>query len=174
MTIRIATIEDLDQLVAFAKSLFIDTYEHLNNPTDFQAYLNQAFAKEQFQLEMGQPDSTFLIVEEEGNWLGYFKINLNVADGGLPPSECLELERIYVEPQQRGRGIGKKMIQRAIEIGKVHGKQYLWLGVWQRNPAAIAFYEKVGFLKFGTHIFTIGADDQIDDLMYLEISNPLK
>ena len=42
---------------------------------------------------------------------------------------------------------------------------YVWLGVWEHNHRALHFYEKNGFLAFGTHIFQLGNDQQTDILM---------
>ena len=45
------------------------------------------------------------------------------------------------------------------------GADALWLGVWERNPRAIAFYGKVGFVDVGSHLFVVGADAQTDRIM---------
>ncbi|WP_243428090.1 GNAT family N-acetyltransferase [Clostridium rhizosphaerae] len=60
-------------------------------------------------------------------------------------------------------------IKKAIEIGKINNLNYIWLGVWEHNVAAIRFYEKQGFVKFDTHIFKLGDDEQTDNLMKLMI-----
>jgi ribosomal protein S18 acetylase RimI-like enzyme len=41
----------------------------------------------------------------------------------------------------------------------------MWLSVWQKNPRAIAFYQKWGFEIAGTATFTIGSDVQTDWIM---------
>ena len=45
----------------------------------------------------------------------------------------------------------------------------LWLGVWERNPRAIAFYRKCGFEDAGTQTFVLGTDHQRD----LVLARPL-
>jgi GNAT superfamily N-acetyltransferase len=40
-----------------------------------------------------------------------------------------------------------------------------WLGVWERNPRANAFYRKVGFTDVGSHVFMVGTDPQTDRIM---------
>ena len=61
------------------------------------------------------------------------------------------------------------MMQRIIEQAKNENKNYIWLGVWEHNTKAIDFYEKHGFVKFGTHSFTIGTDKQTDWLLRLDL-----
>jgi len=46
----------------------------------------------------------------------------------------------------------------------LHGRN-LWLGVWERNPRAIAFYKKVGFVDRGSHEFLVGSDRQTDRVL---------
>jgi ribosomal protein S18 acetylase RimI-like enzyme len=48
---------------------------------------------------------------------------------------------------------------------KEHGHDRVWLGVWELNARAIAFYEKWGFEKFGEHVFMLGTDPQTDFMM---------
>jgi len=47
-------------------------------------------------------------------------------------------------------------------IGKQLKVEMLWLGVWERNPNAIAFYEREGFEVFGEHSYLLGTDLQRD------------
>lgn len=42
-------------------------------------------------------------------------------------------------------------------------------GVWKKNPRAIRFYEKNGFIAFSKHIFKMGDDEQIDVMMKKEL-----
>ena len=51
------------------------------------------------------------------------------------------------------------------EVALEWGGDALWLGVWERNPKAIRFYEKQGFERVGAQTFTLGADVQRDAVM---------
>jgi ribosomal protein S18 acetylase RimI-like enzyme len=53
----------------------------------------------------------------------------------------------------------------ANERAKEQSKESIWLGVWEKNPSAIAFYESLGFKKVGQHTFLFGNDEQIDYIM---------
>jgi ribosomal protein S18 acetylase RimI-like enzyme len=46
-----------------------------------------------------------------------------------------------------------------------HGSDVAWLGVWERNTKAIAFYKKFGFHEVGEHVFPLGTDAQRDIVM---------
>ncbi|HNX15665.1 MAG TPA: GNAT family N-acetyltransferase, partial [Oscillospiraceae bacterium] len=79
--------------------------------------------------------------------------------------QSLELERIYVDAKFQGRGLGRVLMEHAIEIARERKKSYVWLGVWEKNDKAIAFYQKNGFYKIGTHLFIMGDEEQIDYIM---------
>lgn len=44
-------------------------------------------------------------------------------------------------------------------------KQYVWLGVWEKNERAILFYKKNSSYKASTHSFSMGEDQQADYIM---------
>ncbi len=50
----------------------------------------------------------------------------------------------------------------AREAARELGGLDIWLGVWERNPRAIAFYVKSGYVQVGSHVFTVGSDSQTD------------
>jgi ribosomal protein S18 acetylase RimI-like enzyme len=79
----------------------------------------------------------------------------------------LEIQRIYVVQEYKGRHIGSKLLKKAMEVAKNNNHSYIWLGVWENNQNAIRFYEKHGFEKYDSHIFKLGQDEQIDHLMKL-------
>jgi hypothetical protein len=41
----------------------------------------------------------------------------------------------------------------------------LWLGGWERNERAKAFYLKTGFKDVGSHLFMVGTDPQTDRIL---------
>lgn len=167
--IQQASLADLDELLTFAKSNFIHTYAHLNDPQNFQNYLDKAFSRDSFQIEMETLNTYFYLLKEGESLLGYIKLNFNKGAEELKPDNCVEIERIYVKPEAKGKGYGKLLIDTAKKAARKQSKKILWLGVWENNPKAIGFYEKVGFEQFGMHVFMIGKEVQNDYLMKLEL-----
>ena len=45
------------------------------------------------------------------------------------------------------------------------GATTLWLGVWEHNLRALAFYGKCGFVDVGEHVFLFGTESQTDRVM---------
>jgi ribosomal protein S18 acetylase RimI-like enzyme len=56
-------------------------------------------------------------------------------------------------------------MQACIDQASKIGHRTLWLGVWEHNTRARAFYEKWEFRDVGRHIFQLGDDRQTDILM---------
>jgi ribosomal protein S18 acetylase RimI-like enzyme len=48
---------------------------------------------------------------------------------------------------------------------RARGAKTLWLGVWEKNHRARAYYRKAGFIDIGAHDFGLGHDLQTDRLM---------
>ena len=76
-----------------------------------------------------------------------------------------ELVRLYVSAEWLGRGVGEALIHASISEVRQEGYRTLWLGVWEHNHRARAFYRKWNFREVGEHIFQLGDDPQTDILM---------
>jgi len=79
--------------------------------------------------------------------------------------DSLEIERIYIRNKYQGKGLGKHLFNKAMEIAVAQNKKSIWLGVWEKNNNAIGFYEKIGFIQTGAHSFFMGDEEQIDIIM---------
>ncbi|MGG3626230.1 GNAT family N-acetyltransferase, partial [Bacillus gobiensis] len=79
--------------------------------------------------------------------------------------ESLEIERIYIKNKFQKHGLGKYLLNKAMEIAMESNKKKIWLGVWGKNENAIAFYKKMGFVQTGAHSFYMGDEEQIDFIM---------
>jgi ribosomal protein S18 acetylase RimI-like enzyme len=56
-------------------------------------------------------------------------------------------------------------MQHVLALASDSGSDVLWLGVWEHNAKAIAFYRKFGFEAVGEHVFAVGSDMQRDLIM---------
>lgn len=163
------TASDLNLLRHIALSTFEKAFRHLNNPGDFNAYTAQAFSEEQTLNELTNPASHFFLLFDRDRPAGYLKVNDLLAQTDIFDPEALELQRIYVEESYQGKELGKLMLDKALELARESGKKYIWLGVWEKNERAIAFYERAGFIKTGAHDFFMGTDRQTDLIMKKEL-----
>ncbi len=160
---------DLDELVEVSIVTFTETYAGKNDPDNFKNHLDEFFSPERLAKELANPNSHFYFVKQENETVAYMKINVEQAQTEPNHHEGLEIERIYVLNAHKGQGIGKLMIDKAIDLGKALKKKYVWLGVWKENPKAISFYHQMGFEKMGTHVYQLGDEAQVDYMMGKDI-----
>lgn len=170
--INLVKFEDLHELCIISRQTFIDAFKDQNKEENISHFVNGAYTVENLGNQLNNSDSEFYFARAVDSLkdklnpaLGYMKINFGSAQSELQDSGALELERIYVDSNQLGKGIGQLLLDKAIEIARKAGLSYIWLGVWEHNLKARRFYAKNGFVKFDEHIFTLGDDDQTDLLL---------
>ncbi len=169
LSFKICTMKDLDSLVAISRSTFIEAFEKDNDPEDFWLYINKAFNKESIKTQLQNPNSKFYFAYLNDQIIGYFKLNIKTEQTEHVDELGLELERIYILSSRQNKGFGNEILRHIISLAKSGETKILWLGVWQMNEAAVRFYERHGFVKFGSHPYYIGKDKQIDWLMKLDV-----
>ncbi len=169
ITITPITPQELDQLLLISRRIFQNAFAHLNTEKNMTNYMDRAFAPEQLSKELEHPGSSFYFLRVNGGIAGYLKLNEAAAQSDLHDPESLEIERIYVDDAFQGQGLGARLIEFTKEQARARGLQRIWLGVWEKNPAAIRFYERHGFYLFGSHPFVFGDEVQTDLLMKHEL-----
>jgi ribosomal protein S18 acetylase RimI-like enzyme len=142
----------------------------MNTPENMDAYLAAAFDIEQIRRELACAESTFFFLLVDSVLAGYLKANDAGAQSDLKNPRSLELERIYVDTPFQGRGMGRILIDKGLEVARRKGKAFVWLGVWEKNEMAIGFYEKSGFTRIGTHDFFMGDERQTDFIMRCDLA----
>jgi len=169
VTIKKCNHEDLKTLQEISIQTFYETFKDQNTPENMKAYLEKAFKLEQLESELSNRYSLFFFVYDEDEVAGCLKVNTDEARSEQEGNESLEVERIYVRKKFQKHGLGKVLLNKAIEIAIEQDKKKIWLGVWEKNENAIAFYEKMGFIKTGSHSFQMGDEEQLDWIMTREL-----
>jgi diamine N-acetyltransferase len=165
--VRPATIEDAAALSRLGAATFRETFERDNTPEDMARYLAEAFTPEQQAAEIADPNSVVLLAEHatgssDSALVGYAHLACGEPPEAVRGPAPLELKRLYVARGWHGRGVAQALMDDAIAAAGARGAQTLWLGVWEHNSRAVAFYEKYGFRRVGEHPFLLGADKQTD------------
>lgn len=165
LNIKPCLLSDLETLRSIGYETYDDTFRAMNTPETMDAYLADAFNLKKLRDELTNPDSRFYFLYVNGELAGYFKLNIGAAQTDLQDPEALELERIYVRKGFQGQGLGRVMLDYAVRTAHDLGKRYVWLGVWEKNTNAIAFYQKMGFAEAGRHGFRMGDEVQTDYIL---------
>ncbi|BEV40351.1 GNAT family N-acetyltransferase [Bacillus stercoris] len=165
VNIKKCSREDLQILQQLSIETFNDTFKDQNSPENMKAYLERAFNTKQLEKELSNMSSEFFFVYFDHEVAGYVKVNIDDAQSEEMGAELLEIERIYVKNNFQKHGLGKHLLNKAIEIALERNKKNIWLGVWEKNENAIAFYKKMGFVQTGAHSFYMGDEEQTDLIM---------
>lgn len=160
--IRRLNNQDVQELQAISIETFKETFEAYNSEEHMADYLRTAYALDKLSAELNNSDSYFYFAETKVGIAGYLKLNKMDAQSEDRGSDALEVERIYVRSSFHRQGLGRVLMKKAYDVAKVKEKSKIWLGVWEHNHQARAFYEAQGFVKTGEHDFMMGDDAQTD------------
>ena len=163
--IREATAADAELIAALSRQTFYDAFAGDNTKEDMDKFMNETFTREKLMKEVGAAGNTFLLAYDGDEAVGYVRLREATNPLLLEGGKALEVARIYVMQTSIGKGVGKALMERSIEIARQKNAGVIWLGVWENNTKAIAFYTKWGFKKFSEHVFMLGNDAQTDWLM---------
>lgn len=165
MVIRPATATDAAVLADLARRTFYDTFAATNNPNDMALHLQSVYGVDQQTLELTDRDITTLLVEEDGVAIAYAQLRTDHVPDCVTGPNPIEVWRFYVDRSWHGRGVAQTLMEGVRAVAREKGAKTMWLGVWEKNDRARAFYAKCGFADVGEHIFLFGTDPQTDLVM---------
>jgi GNAT superfamily N-acetyltransferase len=165
MTIRRATAGDIAALTAFGRRVFAATFGPDNDAADLQAYLDDTYNEQRQRTELDDPGIDTLLLESDGELAAFAQLRDATPGDGVTGPTPIELRRFYVDARWHGRGVAGTLLAETESAARGRGARTLWLGVWERNLRAQAFYRKRGFTVVGSQIFVLGSDPQRDLVM---------
>lgn len=164
--IRRGTEADATTLAEVGAALFRQTYADQIPAAEIAAHTRQDFSPARQRAELVDSAVVTLLVEDEGTIVGFAQLRQKPIPTDPPHVADVELWRIYLDREWHGRGVGQRLLG---EVGKAAwgalSARGIWLGVWERNPRAIAFYAKHGFEAVGHQPFRVGSEMQRDVVM---------
>lgn len=167
--IRVGVPGDATALAELAARIYRDTFAADNRPEDLEVFMERTYGTSHQRRELLDPDITTLLIEDDGQLLGYAQIRSGMVPECVEGEAPIELWRFYIARPWHGQGVARTLMQRVISESRQRGGRTLWLGVWERNERAKAFYRKTGFTDVGSHIFMVGTDAQTDRIMVMTI-----
>jgi GNAT superfamily N-acetyltransferase len=169
LIIRRGFPSDAALLAAFAARSFADTFGAANDPAHLQAFLDATYGVEQQSRELADADTVTLLATLDGGLVAYAQVHRGEAPGCVDAADAVELQRFYVDHAAHGSGVAQRLMQSVCSAARGFGAGHVWLGVWERNPRAIAFYAKCGYVDVGSKTFDVGGDRQTDRVMLLAL-----
>lgn len=160
--IKIASSEDALLIADLSRKTFYDTFAQYNTAENMRIFLEEQNPREKQIAEVGAPGRIFLLAYAGEEVVGYASLRESEAPQGMEDMKAIEIVQLYSDKKMIGKGVGAALMEACLHMARRQEKDWVWLGVWERNHRAIAFYEKWGFERFGEHVFLVGLDAQTD------------
>lgn len=172
LTIERASAADAGDLARAAAALFQQAFGDANSPEDMAVYVSHAFSEDRQRNDLEDCRNLIWVAREplRAAIVGYAHMRPGAPAGQrIEAQRSAEISRLYTDRAWHGRGLGAALMSACIGAARASGAGVLWLGVWEHNARAIAFYEKHGFKTIGEQEFMLGADRQRDLVMALDL-----
>ena len=170
-TIRRANCHDAKQLSLLAERTFRDAFDAMNTPENMALHCRTHYGEAIQAEEIADADMVTLLCEREERLVGFAQLRWGDAPSCVTTNAPGEIQRLYVVSDCHGNGVARELMNACIEEMRDRRSDVVWLGVWERNPRAIAFYRKFGFVEVGDHVFPVGSDPQRDIVMARSVAD---
>lgn len=174
MTVRIsirgAETGDAALLSSIGQASFRDAYGNTTEPANLVAHLDEVFTEQVIREAIGTPGCRYLIASNGDTPAGFVKIRNGVKPESVPGKDVLEVQQVYVLPEQQRYGIGGQLIEAAARYAEQQASDGIWLSVWEDAPWAINCYRKYGFEAVGKADFRLGNSIYNDLIMWLPVA----
>lgn len=137
----------------------------MNTPENMDRLCRTSYGESIQAEEISNPDMATFLCEDGGELVGFAQLRWGAAPVCVAAASPGEIQRLYVAGEWHGKGIAQDLMNACLEGLRARGSDTIWLGVWERNPRAISFYKKSGFVEVGEHVFQLGDDAQRDIVM---------
>lgn len=176
--IRRAAAPDSEALAALGTEVFTATFAHSCTREQLQAFLDEAYTPEAIARDIADSSKDVLVATEGddgsssppapgGKLLGFLYLTRGSSEPCVEHLERpVELQRLYISLGAHGKGLGKALSLAADSLARGQGFKTMWLGVWEENHKAQAFYRKMGYERIGEHVFDVGGDLQTDEIWW--------
>ena len=157
---RDATPDDAGTLARLFSDVFTETFGHLYDPADLEAFL-AGHRAEHWAEQLRDPRFTVRIAEDGGQAVGLAKLGpLKLPVEG--PIDPIELRQLYVAARARGTGVAAGLMSWVLEEAERRGARELYLSVYTDNVRAQRFYARYGFEVVGPCVFMVGNQADAD------------
>ena len=151
ISIKKLEAKDAQLLSSVALKAYSDHYLNLWHD-EGKWYTDKYFSVDRLRTELNDANAVFYLAYYSNIPVGFLKLNISAPLQGKEDKTPLELERIYLNKEATGKGVGRKLVELAFVVAKQNNKDLVWLKAMDTSHSSIAFYKKMGFEIFGTYL----------------------
>jgi ribosomal protein S18 acetylase RimI-like enzyme len=155
--LRAAGFSDAARLSLIGQATFLESYIETIDANAIALHCQRNHAVEYYQSALKEPRAAAWLIEHVSTSapVGYALNMVPDLPAATEPDD-IELKRIYVFSRYHGSGLASQLMDASIDHARANGAAALWLGTYQDNHRAIAFYKRFGFEPAGTRRFQVG------------------
>ena len=165
--VRRATAEDGEVLGIIGPAAYAEAYGYLWDRPDAYSGQLRTFGPRAFESLLARPKARVWVGEAGGTIVGF----LSMIVGSVDPIERrpggAEIPRIYIIGPAQRTGLGRVLLDAAIEQATIEGLPHVWLDVMASATAARRAYIKWGFREIGNHHFEKPVKVRLSDMIVL-------
>jgi diamine N-acetyltransferase len=169
--IRIRRAEEGDALAlsVLAEATFRAAFAESNTVANMQLHCAANYGQALQLVEIRESSRETWVAEIDSKLVAYVQLRFDAASPMISGKRPVEIQRFYVDASHHGAGLAHQLMAHVLARADATGYAVLWLGVWERNARALAFYRKWGFEIVGEHTYNVGDDPQRDLLMRRDV-----
>ena len=167
ISIRRATLNDASLLSQLSTITFLDTFRGTCTDEEIEKFVVDCFSTGKIYKELQEENDFYFIAFINSIAAGYIRMKEEDSEvTEIKKYRAIELKRIYVLKEYHSKKAGAALMKFALEFADKNNYEAMFLGVWEHNERAKAFYKKWGFTDtYSTHNFPIGNTPQTDNWM---------
>ena len=163
--VRRATAEDVEMLGIIGPAGYAEAYGYLWDRPDAYSDHLRTFGVPAFESLLARPEARLWIGEVRGTVVGFLSMIVGSVDPVERRGGGAEIPRIYIIGPAQHTGLGRLLLDAAIEQAASEGLSHVWLDVMASATAARRAYAKWGFREIGGHRFqkpvTVGQSEMV-------------
>lgn len=160
--VRRAEPIDASRLAVLAERTFRAAFGSLNTQENLDAHCANAYSGAHQASEIVDPGIETFVCDDKVELIGYAQLRWGAAPACVSAAKPAEVQRLYVDERWHGKGVAQALMSEMLAAALRGNADQVWLGVWEHNPRAMAFYQSFGFINVGHHTFQLGHDPQHD------------
>ena len=156
--IKAATVNDIPLIQELTDKIWRPTYQLILTAEQIEYMLEMMYSTSSLEKQITTLQHQFIILLDEDKPIGFASWSTTDAPG------IFKLQKIYLDLDYQGKGVGKYLLQQVAEQVKARGAHTLELDVNRFNKAKL-FYEKQGFSVYKEKNTGIGNGYLMEDFV---------
>ncbi len=156
MELRRAGRGDVNNLAALGAATFTSAFGHLYRPEDRAYFIAKSHSPLAYQSALDTPEKPIWVIEDGEKLVAYIKLCPNSLPCDPPLPDAIEISKLYALPDYQNLGLGKRLMDAAIDHARAQGASDMVLSVFSENFDGHRFYARHGFEKIGDYEFPVG------------------